>query len=315
MATPASTRWPGSTEIITLTIVLDEHTIWEHLDREPRRRTRPRFARGTARRPWSAPGSDVCVAPSDQAQGQRHTAPAHRSRPATGSLLRRGVWMPRIRWPWSVRATMLCVNPGQPSPVGFGGASDPLGSLDVGWAAVVPTSPCGSLAGRPTLSLAATARNRDPAWLPTPHPATFDLESGPGATLPKVDSHKEGWCPGVVRTLSVKQEALTKARTRRLVLDADRDARDRRVVAAAAEVFVQLAERAQAEHAVIAANSAIGAALRCVLAEGVGIDGVARLVDMDPAEVRRLVKFAASVESDGVGDAREVASGASPVSS
>ena len=145
-------------------------------------------------------------------------------------------------------------------------------------------------------------------------PATSDLESAPGAKLPDVDSHKGRVVPVVMRTLSVKQEALAKARTRRLALDADRDARDRRVEAAAAEVFVQLAERGQAERAVIAANNAIGAALRCVLIEGIGIDGAASLVEMDPAEVRRLVKFRASVDSDAVGNERQAASAASSIS-
>ena len=81
----------------------------------------------------------------------------------------------------------------------------------------------------------------------------------------------------MVRTLGVKQEALAKARARRLALDADRDVRDRRVEAAAAEVFVLLAERAEAERAVIAADTAIGAALRRLLAEGIAIDGVSTI--------------------------------------
>ncbi len=57
------------------------------------------------------------------------------------------------------------------------------------------------------------------------------------------------------------QAARQKARDRRIALDVDREARDRRVEDAAAQVFGQLEDRAEAEAAIIAANSAIGAAL------------------------------------------------------
>ena len=66
--------------------------------------------------------------------------------------------------------------------------------------------------------------------------------------------------------------------------------------------------------AIIAANNAIGAALRCVLAEGIGIDRAASLVDMDPDEVRRLVRLRASADSDAVGNEREAGSAATSIS-
>jgi hypothetical protein len=50
-----------------------------------------------------------------------------------------------------------------------------------------------------------------------------------------------------MKTVNVKQAALAKARQRRLALDADRDARDRRLEAAVAEVLVMLERRSEIE--------------------------------------------------------------------
>jgi hypothetical protein len=111
----------------------------------------------------------------------------------------------------------------------------------------------------------------------------------------------------VGKTASAKQAALAKARERRLALDAERDERDRLIEDAAAEVFVLLAQRAEAEKAVAVANVAIGRALRVVLDEGVGVDGVAQLVELEPAEIRRLTRPAAQ---DSPGDAPRASSSA-----
>jgi hypothetical protein len=97
----------------------------------------------------------------------------------------------------------------------------------------------------------------------------------------------------VARVANGKQAALARARERRIALDEGRDARDRRIEETAAEAFVLLAERAAAEAKVSETSAAIGERLRRLLAEDVGADGVAQLVDLDVAEVRRLTRPAA----------------------
>jgi hypothetical protein len=126
----------------------------------------------------------------------------------------------------------------------------------------------------------------------------------------------------VGKTASAKQAALAKARERRLALDAERDERDRRIEDAAAEVFVLLAQRAEAEKAVAVTNLAIGRTLRVVLDEGVGIDGTAQLVELDAIEVRRLTRPAASgdaprassPENDRTGSPSVLSTGSGPAS-
>lgn len=98
----------------------------------------------------------------------------------------------------------------------------------------------------------------------------------------------------MAKTLKTTQAALTRARERRVALDAERDARDRRIEGAAAEVFMLLGDRTEAEGDVAAANAAIGQALRRVLDEGIGAAAAGRLVDLDVAEVRRLTKALAN---------------------
>ena len=90
------------------------------------------------------------------------------------------------------------------------------------------------------------------------------------------------------RTARSVQAARQKARERRVALDVDREARDRRVEDAAAAVFAGLEERAAAEAVVAAANAAIGSALVRLFGEGLGVDAVVQLVDLDAAQVRRL---------------------------
>lgn len=87
-----------------------------------------------------------------------------------------------------------------------------------------------------------------------------------------------------------KQAALAKARQRRAEMDRDRAARDARVEAAAAEVFVQQQARVDAEQAVAQADVAIGAALRLLLEDNVSVDDVAQLCDVSVSEVRRLTR-------------------------
>ena len=109
----------------------------------------------------------------------------------------------------------------------------------------------------------------------------------------------------MAKVVNNKQAALQKARARRIELDRDRDLRDQRIEEAAAEVFVLLEQRASAELVVVETNAAIAEQLRRVLAENMGVEGVAALVDLDVSEVRRLTRAvgekseAAEKTSDG----------------
>jgi hypothetical protein len=122
--------------------------------------------------------------------------------------------------------------------------------------------------------------------------ANAALVSGGAATLRRVQRQREGGVPTVARTVTTKQAALAKARERRLALDAERDARDRRVEEATAAALVLLEQRASAESAVSDANAGLATTLRKLLADGVGPDGVASLVGLDVADVRRLTRSA-----------------------
>jgi len=102
---------------------------------------------------------------------------------------------------------------------------------------------------------------------------------------------------GVVKVANAKQAALVRARQQRIALDRDRDARDRRLEHATAEVFLLLDQRAKAEQQVDAVNATLGGALRSVLAEGVDARVAAQLVCMEVSEVRRLAR--PSPESTG----------------
>jgi hypothetical protein len=119
----------------------------------------------------------------------------------------------------------------------------------------------------------------------------------------------------VARVANGKQAALARARERRIALDEGRDARDRRIEETAAEAFVLLAERAAAEAKVSETSAAIGERLRRLLAQDVGADGVAQLVDLDVAEVRRLTRPAAADKAEVLvtTPTRDGAGGAAPL--
>ncbi len=91
---------------------------------------------------------------------------------------------------------------------------------------------------------------------------------------------------------SQKQAALNKARERRVALDRDRAARDNRVEQAAAKVFVLFEQHAAAEQAMQDAHAGVGKALRELLEEGITVDGVAELCELEVGEVRRLSRSA-----------------------
>ena len=104
------------------------------------------------------------------------------------------------------------------------------------------------------------------------------------------------------RIAKSQQQARAKARQRRIALDHDRAIRDERVEAAAGEVFLALAERADASAQVQAAEVRVGDALQRILAEGIKADGVAQLCDLPVGEVHRLRRAAQTVQ-DSRGDA------------
>ena len=95
---------------------------------------------------------------------------------------------------------------------------------------------------------------------------------------------------GMRKTANSMQAARLKARQRRIALDVDREARDRRVEEIAADVFGLIDERAVAEQAVSRANIAIGNALRRLIGDDLNAECVAKLVDLDVTEVRKLTR-------------------------
>jgi hypothetical protein len=98
------------------------------------------------------------------------------------------------------------------------------------------------------------------------------------------------------RIAKSQQQARAKARQRRIALDHHRVIRDERVEAAAGEVFLALAERADARGRVQAAEVRVGDALQRILAEGIKADGVAQLCDLPVGEVHRLRRKAQTVQ-------------------
>jgi hypothetical protein len=90
------------------------------------------------------------------------------------------------------------------------------------------------------------------------------------------------------------QAARQKARDRRIALDVGREARDRRIEDAAACVFARLEERAEAEQTIAATNAVIGEALTRLACEGLSVDAIAELLELEVAEIRRLSRTAAN---------------------
>jgi hypothetical protein len=103
----------------------------------------------------------------------------------------------------------------------------------------------------------------------------------------------------MARTVRATQAALSKARKRRLAIDAERDERDRRVEQAAADVFVLLDERADAVARLTELDEQIGCAVRRIVAEGVTLVSVSALLELDLADVRNLAKASAKHISQG----------------
>lgn len=81
---------------------------------------------------------------------------------------------------------------------------------------------------------------------------------------------------------------LKAARERRLQLDPDQIARERRIDEAAVDVEVAWEERAQAEQAVVDAEVAAAAAIERLVAEKLVVKEIVQLTGLDTATVRRL---------------------------
>lgn len=86
-----------------------------------------------------------------------------------------------------------------------------------------------------------------------------------------------------------RREALTRARTRRLELDADRAQRERDIESATADVLVLLQDRADRLQEVTDKEVTIGLAMRSLIQAGVGPRDVAFCCDLDVREVKRLL--------------------------
>jgi hypothetical protein len=117
----------------------------------------------------------------------------------------------------------------------------------------------------------------------TPVGAPFDVLTGGDGSL--FGKHRRA--PVMGRVAKLEQQARTRARARRIALDYDRAARDRRVEAAAAEAILALEVRGDAERDVRAAEVLVGDALHRILAEGVKVGSAAQLCHLSVGEVQR----------------------------
>ena len=99
---------------------------------------------------------------------------------------------------------------------------------------------------------------------------------------------------------------LKAARERRLKLDPDQLARERRIDEASVDVEVAWEERAQAEQAITDAEIAAAAAIERLLAERLAVKDVIQLTGLDQATVRRLRQL----ETDANDDAGTTGEGA-----
>lgn len=96
-----------------------------------------------------------------------------------------------------------------------------------------------------------------------------------------------------------QQQARSRARARRVELDAERAAKDERIELGAAAVYLGSAQRDDALAAVERAEQVMAAGLRTLLAEGVSVQRAAALCELRVAEVRRLQR---SGPADGAVD-------------
>ena len=96
---------------------------------------------------------------------------------------------------------------------------------------------------------------------------------------------------------------LKAARERRLQLDPDQIARERRIDEAAVDVEVAWEERTQAEQAVIEAEVTAAVAIERLIGEKLTVKDIVQLTGLDQAAVRRLRQ----ISTDGAGAAAAAA--------
>lgn len=95
-----------------------------------------------------------------------------------------------------------------------------------------------------------------------------------------------------------RDNRLKAARERRLRLDPEQVARDKRIDEATVDVEVALEARAEAQREVAAAEVAAATAVERLLRERLSVRDVVRLTGLDQASVRRLRQARAAVEVD-----------------
>lgn len=100
---------------------------------------------------------------------------------------------------------------------------------------------------------------------------------------------------------ATQQQARVKARERRVALEHDRFARDRRVQAAVAAAGVAGGDCEDAWALVRAAEVRLGLALSAIIADGVSAGGAARLCNLSCGQVRRLMRAAEDSHSSAAG--------------
>lgn len=103
---------------------------------------------------------------------------------------------------------------------------------------------------------------------------------------------------------------LKAARERRLQLDPDQIARERRIDEAAVDVEVAWEARTQAEQAVMDAEVAAAAAIERLVAEKLVVKEIVQLTGLDQATVRRLRQVGTDESVTGSTNDRESAGGA-----
>lgn len=91
---------------------------------------------------------------------------------------------------------------------------------------------------------------------------------------------------------------LKAAGERRLKLDPDQVARERRIDEASVDVEVVWEQRAQAEQAVVVAEVAAATAIKRLLGERLGIKDVVHLTGLDQVTVRRLRQLVAHADEE-----------------
>lgn len=103
-----------------------------------------------------------------------------------------------------------------------------------------------------------------------------------------------------------RESRLKAAQERRLRLDPDQVARERRIDEATVDVEVAWDERAAAEQAVLDAEAAAAAAIERLVAERLAVKEVVQLTGLDQATVRRLRQLETDAGDSAGGDAGAV---------